>query len=379
MPPNEKQINNRRLVILKGGSQYVTPALYNIQEIGLGKALAGRGWDVLILSSGPRLYREKINDHVEWVELKRIGRRMGWPKGALGEIRRFAPDAIQLQDITNTATFQAVTARVTSKVPLVLSLGEYRSKTRFTNIITHIFAWTAKPFVDAVLCKTEASAAYAEKLGFRKTIYAPVGIDESVYVNDPQEHLEWRKKLRDARNAGFKVLCHIGRLDKQENVPFLLKILKQLPDRYILLLVGEPVSYVKKIMDKALQKRVILTGRIANKYIGLAMRLSDLYLACSKYEIFGMSAAESVYHGLPVLGFSTGGIREIIEQDKSGWLLDRRDPHEWSALIERIFTQEGTLEEKRNYCAGIGQKLTWTCRSTIYNSTYRRLIEEKKI
>jgi Glycosyltransferase len=369
----------KKLLILKGGSQYVTPDLYNIQEIGLGKALSKHGWEVLIISSGLKLYRKQINEQVEWVELKRIGKRMGWPKGALGEIIGFRPDVIQLQDITNTATFQAVIAKIMNKVPLVLSLGEYKSKSRLTYCVTKVFSLIAKPFVDAVLCKTQASIDYSKQLGFSNNKYAPVGIDESVYIDDHEEKFEWENKLKVAKQNGLRILCHIGRLDKQENIPFLLKILRELPDRYILLLVGEPVSYVEKIMDKELQSRVILAGRIPNKYVGIALKLSDLYMACSKYEIFGMSAAESVYHGLPVLGFATGGIKEIIQNDKNGWLMAHRDAKEWSRAIKEIFKEEETnLVEKKNYCSETGKQLTWNYRSNRYNETYAQVIQSKK-
>ncbi|GAA3319076.1 hypothetical protein GCM10020331_024460 [Ectobacillus funiculus] len=149
---------------------------------------------------------------------------------------------------------------------------------------------------------------------------------------------------------------------------------KNLPKKFTLVLIGEPKSYANKLIDDDIKDRVIVTGAVPNKYIGIALSNSDLYLACSEYEIFGMSAAESIFHGCPVLGYSTGGIREIIQHETNGWLLSRREPNEWATMINKLFNTDQISHAKKRGCAETGKSLTWNSRATVYNQIYRDVL-----
>ncbi|MFB9760927.1 glycosyltransferase family 4 protein [Ectobacillus funiculus] len=363
----------QKILILRGSSQYVSPKTYNVQEIGLAKALVRLGWKVLIISSGPKELTMKLDENIDWIELERKGKTIGWPQGSLRIIEQFQPDIIQCQDITNPATYQALISKIKLGTPLVFSLGEYKTNGHIKSLFTKITAKAIKNHVSAVLCKTKSSMEFSNSLGLSSNFYAPVGIDENVYVR--RENLDdwWINEIENRRNNGEYILCHVGRLDKHDNIEFIFKIMKNLPKKFTLVLIGEPKSYANKLIDDDIKDRVIVTGAVPNKYIGIALSNSDLYLACSEYEIFGMSAAESIFHGCPVLGYSTGGIREIIQHETNGWLLSRREPNEWATMINKLFNTDQISHAKRG-CAETGKSLTWNSRATVYNQIYRDVL-----
>ncbi|MDQ6595009.1 glycosyltransferase [Bacillus salipaludis] len=363
----------KRILILRGSSQYVSPKTYNVQEIGLAKALVKLGWNVVIVSSGPQECNLKIDENIEWIELKRIGKTFGFPKGVDKIIKDFKPDIIQCQDITNLATYQALLSKIKLRVPLVISLGEYKTNGFLKSIFTHITARSIKNHTSAVLCKTKSAMEFSKRLGLNSTFYAPVGIDRNVYVEKEDFDDWWISELQTRKRNGEQILCHIGRLDKLDNVEFIISVLKKLPKNFSLLLIGEPKEFVNKFIDNEIKKRLIITGAVPNKFIGIALSNSDLYLACSKYEIFGMSAAESIFHGCPVFGYSTGGIKEIVRPDHNGWLLSERDSNEWANKIKSIFSHEEMDNMKRN-CMESGESLTWDFRAIIYNQIYIKFI-----
>jgi glycosyltransferase involved in cell wall biosynthesis len=50
------------------------------------------------------------------------------------------------------------------------------------------------------------------------------------------------------------------------------------------------------------------------------------FVVCpSRYESFGMVALEANAAGKPVLGFSVGGLRELIRHEENGWLIPPGD------------------------------------------------------
>ncbi len=373
--------NQKKLLILRGSSQYVSPDHYNVQEIGLAKVLAEKGWKILIISSGPEKRRLTLGENIEWLELKRFGTTFGWPFGSLKEIRRFEPDILQLQDITNVASFIALIAINQLKIPLVLSLGEYTFNGALKAAFTKVTSLFLKKRVRKVFCKTNSSIEFSKKLGFKESLYAPIGIDETAYSKlEDIENLGWLNELKLRRENGERILCHIGRLDKHDNSEFVCGVLRQLPPDFSLLLIGEPVDHARKFIDKSIENRIILTGRVPNKDIGTALKYSDLYLACSEVEIFGMSAVESIFHGCPVMGYATGGIKEIVQDEVNGIKMKTRNIEDWALHIERLFN-ESKIEILKNKCSNNNEQYTWKTRALVYDQGYNQVLilkEEKK-
>lgn len=368
--------NEKRILILRGSSQYVTPGSYNIQEVGLAKALVSSGWKVLIISSGPKEKSVNYGENIEWLELKRVGTKFGWPKDTLNVVQKFKPDIIQCQDITNPSTYIALLIKYKFKIPLVLSIGEYKLNGGLTSIFTKVTALVSRRNTEAILCKTNSSLSFAKSLGFKNRIYAPVGIDESVYAEEARanENKAWMDKIVEARRKGDYLLCHIGRLDKGDNIKFLFDILRELPSGFKLVVVGEPKDYAESLIDNQIKNNVILTGAVPNELIGAVLKHSDLYLSCSEYEIFGMAAAESIYHNCPVIGYSTGGIKEIIIDKVTGLLVEEREVKTWATIIQKLVNSD-EFKKMKVGCNQERENLKWSKRAMVYEQAYKKALQ----
>ena len=70
-------------------------------------------------------------------------------------------------------------------------------------------------------------------------------------------------------------------------------------------------------------------------------QLAALYARASGYlhvgeEDFGISMVEALAAGTPVIGFGRGGARDIVREGVDGILVDRADPHQIRAAVERV-------------------------------------------
>ncbi len=89
--------------------------------------------------------------------------------------------------------------------------------------------------------------------------------------------------------------------------------------------------------------RVILPGYLADPS-SLFCAL-DLFIMPSRSEGWGLAALEAMAFGLPVIASNTGGLAEIVEHGKTGWLIPPGDPSALAAAIADAFAARERLRE----------------------------------
>ncbi|ARU60381.1 hypothetical protein CBW65_04350 [Tumebacillus avium] len=81
----------------------------------------------------------------------------------------------------------------------------------------------------------------------------------------------------------------------------------------------------KRVQDAGLENSFSITGFISHEKIPVAMKMAKMVVVPSLHEELGGTVLESVSMQVPVLAFAVGGIPNIIEHRKSGWLVEYGD------------------------------------------------------
>jgi glycosyltransferase involved in cell wall biosynthesis len=93
-----------------------------------------------------------------------------------------------------------------------------------------------------------------------------------------------------------------------------------------LLLVGDGrqiVIYKQLVVELQIQDFVIFAGyqnEISDYYA-----VFDVFCLVSAYEAFGLVLAEAMFHKLPVVATRVGGMQHIVEENQTGFLVDKFD------------------------------------------------------
>ncbi len=163
----------------------------------------------------------------------------------------------------------------------------------------------------------------------------PDGVEFPAELPDP----ELRSRVRNQWRAGEGdfLVGHVGAFTREKGqdvaIEAALLLRDKLPEARLLLAGEGPERSSPQIRKKveAAQGRVRLLGYLEDLSEFLAAL--DLFVMPSRAEGLGSSALAAMAHGLPVVASHVGGLPEIIEDGKTGWLVPPDSPE---ALAEAL-------------------------------------------
>ncbi|WP_339244213.1 N-acetyl-alpha-D-glucosaminyl L-malate synthase BshA [Paenibacillus sp. FSL R10-2796] len=178
-----------------------------------------------------------------------------------------------------------------------------------------------------------------------------------------------------------KILMHISNFRPVKRVSDVVdvfaKVNRELPSR--LLLVGEGPDLPKiqaKISEMGLEDKVRFLGR--QDEIAQVISLADLLLLPSEKESFGLVALEAMACGVPTIGSQTGGIPELIEHGKTGFLAPIGDTTAMAKYAVKLLSDERMVLQFREACLQTACKDF--CKDSItkqYEDIYYRVLGRK--
>lgn len=123
---------------------------------------------------------------------------------------------------------------------------------------------------------------------------------------------------------GEKILMHASNFRPVKRVTDVVRIFAMIREKIPvkLLLVGEGPErlFVQQLVKELkLSEDVLFLGE--QEYIAQLMNCADLFFLPSEQESFGLVALEAQSCGVPVIGAATGGLPEVVEDGKTGFLL----------------------------------------------------------
>lgn len=141
------------------------------------------------------------------------------------------------------------------------------------------------------------------------------------------------KKVVKKGHVGI-VVGSVGRLHKTKGFDILIKAIKELPGNVVLKIWGEGSEcndLEEIIRENGLAKRVFLEGFSEN--VQESLSIVDIYVQPSRMEGFGLAVSEAMAAELPVIVSPVGSLPELVENRKTGLILDELTSKD---LVEKI-------------------------------------------
>ena len=177
-------------------------------------------------------------------------------------------------------------------------------------------------------------------------------------------------------SPGGRCLGFLGRLVEQKNPLLLLEVLGALrAEDYRLVVIGDgPLLGPLRRRAEALglSDRVELPGSLPRAAALGRLRSVDVLLLPSLWEGLPFTPLEAMAMGIPVVANAVGGLKEIIEDGRSGILIQGTDPADYAAAVRRLTAapalRTAIIARARQVVA---ERFSWAAAQQVYVDIYR--------
>lgn len=376
-----------KVLIVRPSPNKMNVNTYNLQEIGLAKALVRKGCvcDVMYYCGNEKDHIEKIvfdenkSLNILWLHGKGILR-----EGIYPSLKKYVPN----YDIVQVGGYVGLTSCwLNRKYPekIVNYQGPYYYKANQGDIkkaavFDRLLLPLQKKKNMVVATKSILATNYIKDKGIENVTTIGVGLDLDNLLRDSEsiEENEFIKEIKEIKNS--TLFLYIGVLEERRNILFLLevfqKVSKQIENSKLIIIGKGKQNYVamckEKLIELGLENDVIYREKLEQKYMPAIYQASDAFLLPTRYEIFGMVLLEAMYYGLPVFTTYNGGSSTLINNE-NGIIIENTDCNEWSKKTVKV------LSDKKE-CDAIGEKAhrtveknyTWDALANKFLSVYEK-------
>ncbi len=201
-----------------------------------------------------------------------------------------------------------------------------------------------------------------------RVFVVPPGVDLSMF--QPIDRGDAR------RTIGYgpgRLVLFVGRLERLKGVEVAIRALALLRDRrhddVRLLILGEDSrdgDESEKDRLKAVatalgvRDRIDFLGSVAHHELPFFYSAADVCVMPSYSESFGLVGLEAQACGTPVVGSDVSGLRSVIRDEVSGYLIDGHDPATYAERIGRLLDDRELAQQMGRRGRLLAQRFSWT-------------------
>ena len=171
----------------------------------------------------------------------------------------------------------------------------------------------------------------------------PPGVDHRVFV--PGDRKAARLALR--LDPQHRVLLYVGRIQRLKGADLAVRTLAELDSDVSLLVVGGPsgndgeaeMGVLRSLVaDLDLHDRVRFVPAQPHDRLVTYYQAADVCLVPSRTESFGLVALEAAACGTPVVAADVGGLRSVVDDGHTGFLVEGRAAVDYAAPVDVVLS-----------------------------------------
>jgi D-inositol-3-phosphate glycosyltransferase len=171
------------------------------------------------------------------------------------------------------------------------------------------------------------------------------GVDHTVFFPGDRARARRRVGL-----TGGPVVLFVGRIQPLKGADLAVRALAAVEDRRAQLVIiggpsgpdgaGEVDALHALVAELGLEHRVRFVAPQPHDQLVEYYRAADVCVVPSRTESFGLVALEAAACGTPVVAANVGGLRLLVDDGVTGFLVDEREPGAYAERIDRVLRDE---------------------------------------
>ncbi len=214
----------------------------------------------------------------------------------------------------------------------------------------------------------------------------PPGVDLGMF--QPMDRGVARRKI--GYGSG-RLLLFVGRLERLKGVEVAIRALALLRDRrhddVRLLILGEDShegeesekERLKAIASEVgVRDRVDFVGSVAHHELPYFYAAADVCVMPSYSESFGLVALEAQACGCPVVASGVSGLRSVVRDEVSGYLIDEHDPAAYAERIGRLLENSELAQQMGRRGRLLAQRFSWTRTADRLDELFENVVQRNQ-
>ncbi len=289
----------------------------------------------------------------------------------LQRLRSFQPDIVHLVDPVMLGVGGLAAARLLGK-PLISSyhtnLATYCGQFGFPYLIRPM--WSYNRFLhnqcSLTFCPSPSTASILRARGFEHIRIWPRGVDIQLFQPERRNNGLRASWMNGGNNdEGKTVLLYTGRISWEKNLRLLIRAYREMDHQsYHLVMVGDGPA-LQEVKQELATVPVTFTGYLQGDELSEVYASADIFTFPSQTETFGQVVLEAMASGLPIVGLQSEGVGDLVEDGKTGYLLDatslteEEQAHKYRHLVERLSENQQLRRTMANAAMRAASLRTW--------------------
>jgi glycosyltransferase involved in cell wall biosynthesis len=213
-----------------------------------------------------------------------------------------------------------------------------------------------------------------QALGVRNVGLWGRGVDGDKF-HPHYKNADMRAALSDG-NPDDVILLYVGRISHEKQIDHLRPVLERVPNTRLAIVGDGPARGELESYFAGTKTRFM--GYMKGESLSQAYASADMFVFPSAMETFGLVVVEAMAAGLPVVASRVGGVRDVVEEGRTGYTFDSGDIEALVAGVEQIAVSRERITEMGSAARAFAQTQTWDAMMDEVVDHYERLITLSK-